>query len=118
MKKKSKRVSRTKKGNTDNWGKKGPSEAVPCTVAVPAGRCPFVMEDTEEETVADWVVELTNWKSSAITYKQSVYTYWVRHSFDVGTDEYKDVVAIVKCIVPDCVKSADDLRDPVFGLTG
>ena len=118
MKKKSKRVSRTRKGNTDNWGVKGPSVAVPCTIAIPSGRCPFVMEDAEEETVADWVVELTNWKSSVITYNQSAYVYWVRHSFDMDTDQYRNAVTVIKRIVPEYVKSVYDLTEPVFELVG
>lgn len=110
---KKKRKSRVRKGSTKNWGQKGPSVQMPATIAVPSGRCPFVMEDTEEETVKEWVMELTKWKASPITYKQSAYVYWIRHSFDCNTDEYRKVKRIVEKVVPERVKSVNDLS---FGL--
>jgi hypothetical protein len=107
--KKKKRVSRVKKGSTANWGHKGVSVGIPATVSVPAGRCPFTMEDASEETVTDWAVQLTRWKSPVVTYKRSVYTYWLRHSFDFQTDEYRDAKTIIEYIIPDSVQTVDDL---------
>jgi hypothetical protein len=109
VKKKSKRVSRVKKGSTKNWGHRGPSSPMPVTVTVPSGRCPFVMEDASEETVTDWVVQLTNWKSPVITYAQSVYIYWIRHSFEMSSVEYRDAKHVIETVVPDRAKSIKDL---------
>ena len=109
MKKKNKRVSRVKKSTTKDWGYRGTSSPMACTVTTPAGRCPFVMEDASEETVTDWVIQLTKWKSSVITYTQSTYIYWIRHSFEMSTEEYQDAKRVIECVVPDRAKSVSDL---------
>ena len=107
---KRKKTSRVRKSSTKNWGVKGPSIAIPSTVLVPSGKCPFIIEEFDEQQILDWVVALTEWKNSATTYDRGVYTYWLRHSFDVNSQEYKDAKKIVAEVVPDRVKNISDLN--------
>ncbi len=104
-----KRRGRVRKTSTKNWGQRGTSVAIAATVAIPSGRCPFIAEELSENSILEWVALLTNEKQSAITYKRSVYTYWIRHSFDVNSQEYRQAVKIIDEYVPDVVKTVSDL---------
>ena len=104
-----KRRARIRKSSTKNWGQKGASQAVPATILIPSGPCPFTVESTDEEDIKQWVVEVTNEKASVVTYDKSVYKYWLRHSFDVHSQEYKDAKDLVEEILPERIKSIDDL---------
>jgi len=105
-----KRVRRTRKSSTKNWGMKGESVAMPSTVVIPAGKCPFIIEEFDEDLIIDWVVSLTEHKSTPVTYLRSVYVYWLRHSFDINSQEFKDARSIVEEVVPEQVKQLSDLN--------
>ena len=110
MVKKKKRNPRVKKSNTDNWGTRGVSVQVAATIIVPSGQCPYEMEEFSRESVVEWVKSVTKAKASAHTYKREVYTYWLRHSFELWTEEYKKSKVIVEEVVPDYVKTIQDLN--------
>jgi len=105
-----KRRTKVRKSSTKNWGQKGTSIAIAATVSIPSGKCPFIAEDTSKSSILEWIACLTAEKQSAITYKQSVYKYWIRHSFDVNSQDYKDAVKIIEVAVPDKVKTVSDLN--------
>ena len=109
-----KRKSRVRKTNTKNWGSRGTSVPIAATLEVPSGRCPFVMEDTEEESVLQWIALLTDNKHQNLTYKRSVYEYWARHSFDINSQkkEYGEVIEILGQVVPERVRAMSDLMFP------
>ena len=67
------------------------------------------MEDTSREAVAQWVVLVTENKHEKLTYKDTVYKYWARHSFDVNAKEYHQVVRIIDELVPERVYNTSDL---------
>lgn len=104
-----KRRSRVRKTNTANWGSRGESTAVAATILIPSGQCPVVIDEYSRENVVEWVQALTEAKPSAHTYKKSVYRYWIRHSFDVFTKEYRDACAVIEEIVPEQVKTQSDI---------
>jgi hypothetical protein len=104
-----KRRARVRKSSTKNWGQKGVSQAVPATILIPSGKCPFVVESTDEEDIKQWIIEVTNEKAGVVTYDKSVYRYWLRHSFDIHSQDYKDAKNIVEEILPERIKSIDDL---------
>lgn len=110
MVKKKKRNPRVKKSNTDNWGERGESIQVAATILVPSGQCPYEMEEFSRESVVEWVKSVTKAKASAHTYNRQVYTYWLRHSFEIWTEEYKKSKEVVEEIVPDYVKTVQDLK--------
>lgn len=103
------RNARVRKSSTKNWGARGVSKAVPATVIIPSGACPYIVESTELSDIQDWVSNVTKEKASVVTYKRSVYTYWLRHSFDINSQEYRAAKKIVEDIVPETVKNVDDL---------
>ena len=105
-----KKTQRVRKTSTKNWGQVGTKVPMPATVIVPSGRCPFIIDEYSEEAVYEWVVALTKWKADVITYKQSVYTYWLRHSFEMTSKEFQKAVNIVKQIVPENTKNLHDLH--------
>lgn len=109
--KKKKRSSRTRKVNTKNWGQRGESIPLPATISVPSGRCPFVMEEDSREAVLEWIARVTHDKASPLTYMQSVYKYWVRHSFDMHTESasHKKASLIIEEVVPEYTKATADL---------
>lgn len=106
---KKKRKVRVRKSSTKNWGQKGTSQAVPATVLVPSGKCPFIVETTDEEDIKEWIIEVTNQKASVITYDKSVYKYWLRHSFSVLSEEYRAAKQIIDDLLPERIKCIDDL---------
>ncbi len=105
-----KRKQRVRKSSTKNWGQVGTKVPMPSTVIVPSGRCPFIMDEYSEEAVHEWVIELTKHKADVVTYKQTVYTYWLRHSFDMRSPEFQKAVNVVKRIVPEDTRSLSDLH--------
>ena len=111
-----KRKSRVRKTNTKNWGARGTSVPIAATLEIPSGRCPFVMEDTEEDSVLQWVALLTENKHQNLTYKRSVYEYWARHSFDINSQkkEYGEVIEILRQAVPERVRAISDLMFPAY----
>ena len=107
-----KKRSRTKKVNTANWGQRGTTTHVAATIEVPAGKCPFLMEDSERESVLEWIAKLTEHKPTAYTYLKSVYTYWARHSFDVNSEkpDYLRVLSIIDEVIPERTSKVSDLN--------
>lgn len=104
------RRSRVRKTDTKNWGERGETIHIAATIVIPSGPCPYQMEELSRENVIEWATAITNSKPAAHTYKQRVYTYWLRYSFDVWTPEFKKAKAIIEEIVPDAVRSVHDLR--------
>jgi len=104
-----KRSPRVRKTNTKNWGQRGESRAVPSTVLIPSGKCPFIVESVAERDLKEWIVHVTEQKASVVTYDKTVYTYWLRHSFDINSPEYKEAKQTVERILPERIKSIDDL---------
>ena len=115
-----KRRSRVRKVNTKNWGQRGASVPMAVTVEIPSGKCPFIMEDATESSVLQWIALLTDAKHEKITYKQSVYTYWARHSFDVNSqrENFTKVVKIIEEAVPERVRRVSDLMFPAAEFLG
>ena len=113
-----KRRSRVRKTNTKNWGQKGKSVAMPATIAIPSGKCPFTAEDVSEDSILEWIALLTSHKAPAVTYRDTVYTYWIRHSFDVNSSEYRTAKEIILRYVPEYVKKMEDLRFNASELVG
>ena len=111
MKLSRKRRSRVRKVNTKNWGQRGVSVPMAVTVEIPSGRCPFVMEDASKDSVLHWIALLTDAKHDKITYKQSVYKYWVRHSFDMNSqrENFNKAVKVIENAVPERVRRVSDL---------
>ena len=109
MKRKNRR--RVRKTNTKNWGARGTSVPLPVTIEVPSGKCPFIMEDSTEESVLEWIALLTDNKHEKLTYKRSVYRYWARHSFDINSQkkDHTAVVDIIEQVVPEYTKKLTDL---------
>lgn len=109
MVKKKRRNARVRKVNTTNWGERGISIPMAATIMIPSGKCPFIMEEYSRQNVIDWVISLTEEKAPVIKYQRSVYTYWLRDSFGMFTQEHRDAKEIVEEIVPDIVKDVKDL---------
>ena len=107
---KKKRRSRVRKADTKNWGQRGVSVKLAATISIPSGRCPVIAEDLDEESILEWIAELTDCKDAALTYKRSVYTYWIRHSFDVNSSDYRQAVEIINEHVPQKVRTVSDLK--------
>ena len=101
---------RVRKSSTKGWGVKGLSKPIPATILIPSGRCPYIVESTDEDDVKQWIMSITEDKPGAHTYEKSVYTYWLRHSFDVNSEDYQTAKEIVEFFVPERVKKVDDLR--------
>lgn len=108
----SKRRSRTKKVNTKNWGQRGETHHVAATIEIPSGKCPFLMEDSDRESVLEWIAKLTNDKPSAYTYLRSVYAYWARHSFDINGEktDYLRVLRVIDEVIPERTSKVSDLN--------
>lgn len=109
MVKKKRKNSRVRKVNTTNWGQRGVSIPMAATLMIPSGKCPFIIEEYSRQNVIDWIISLTEEKASVVKYQRSVYTYWLRDSFDVFSQEHRDAKAVVEEIVPDIVKDVQDL---------
>lgn len=110
VKKKTKRTPRVKKASTKNWGIRGERVHIAATIIVPSGQCPYEMEEFSRENVIEWCESITRAKPSAHTYKRRVYTYWLRDSFEIWSEEYRKSKAIVEEIVPEYVKTVQDLK--------
>ena len=106
---KRKKSSRVRKTSTTNWGQRGTSIPLAATILVPSGKCPFIIDEYSPENVIEWIISLTEEKASVITYDRNVYVYWLRHSFEMTSKEYRDAKDIVLDIVPPRVKSVKDL---------
>ena len=104
-----KRRTRVRKTNTDNWGSRGESYAVPAIVLIPAGQCPVVIDEFSRENVIDWIQALTETKPSSHTYRKSVYKYWIRHSFNIFSKEYRDACDVIEEVVPEEVRTQSDI---------
>lgn len=104
-----KKRTRIRKTNTDNWGSRGESVSVAATVLIPSGLCPVIIEEYSRANVVEWVQALTESKPAPHTYKKSVYKYWLRHSFDIFSKEYKDACEIIDEIVPEEVRTQSDI---------
>ena len=100
---------RVRKTNTKNWGQRGESKAIPSTVLIPSGRCPFIVESVAERDLKEWIVHVTNRKPGVVTYDKTVYTYWLRHSFDINSQEYREAKDVLERILPERIKNIDDL---------
>ena len=109
MVKKKRKNSRVRKVNTTKWGQRGVSIPMAATLMIPSGKCPFIIEEYSRQNVIDWIISLTEEKASVVKYQRSVYTYWLRDSFDVFSQEHRDAKAVVEEIVPDIVKDVQDL---------
>lgn len=105
-----KRRARVRKSSTANWGAKGLASPTPATVIIPSGRCPFVIDDVEDESIQEWVLNVTQDKHNVLTYEKSVFKYWIRHSFDINSEEYREAVKKIELLVPDKVKNVSDLK--------
>lgn len=103
------RNARVRKSSTKNWGTRGVTKAIPATVLIPSGPCPYIVESTEASDIKEWILNVTNEKAGVVTYEKSVYTYWLRHSFDINSQEYRDAKKIVESLVPERVKNVSDL---------
>lgn len=103
------RNARVRKTSTKNWGQRGESQAIPATVLIPSGKCPFIVESTDESDIKEWIVKVTERKASVVTYDRSVYRYWLRHSFDINSKEYLEARDVVDLWVPERVKTVEDL---------
>jgi len=55
-------------------------------ILVPSGRCPHKIKGTSGEDVKEWVNLLRDSVSEMLT-KQAL-KYWVRHSYDIFTEEH------------------------------
>lgn len=106
---KRKKNTRVRKSSTKGWGVKGETKAIPATVLIPSGRCPYIVETTDEDDIKDWLVSVTEDKPGVVTYDRTVYTYWLRHSFDINSSDYRKAKSIVESLVPDRVKEVNDL---------
>ena len=107
---KRRRNPRVKKTNTKNWGEKGETIHIAATILIPSGPCPYEIEEFSRESVIEWVKSITNAKPAAHTYKRRVYTYWLRYSFEMWSPEFKKAKAIIEEIVPDAVRTVQDLQ--------
>ena len=104
-----KRNPRVRKSSTKGWGVRGVSKAIPATVLVPSGRCPYIVESTDRGSLEEWIWNVTEEKPSVVTYDRSVYIYWLRHSFYINGEEYREAKSVVESLLPDQVKSVRDL---------
>jgi hypothetical protein len=104
------RNSRIRKTNTANWGQRGVSTPLAATILVPAGKCPFIIEEYSRDNVVDWIISLTEEKASVITYDRDVYVYWLRQSFDINGKDYAKARQVVLDVVPQRVKTLEDLE--------
>ncbi len=103
------RNPRVRKSSTKNWGQRGESQAIPATVLIPSGRCPIIVESTAEEDIKEWILRVTESKASVVTYDKSVYQYWIRHSFNINSAEYREAREVIDMWLPERVKTIDDL---------
>ena len=58
-------------------------------LAVPSGRCPHQLEGTDVESVRAWVKKLMSGKNPNVNYAKSVFSYWIRDTYDINGNEYK-----------------------------
>ena len=53
-------------------------ELVRSKLLIPAGKCPFVLEDTSLESIGNWISKIKNKLGSNFDVKPTVFRYWVR----------------------------------------
>ena len=72
-----------------------------CILLVPSGRCPVHLEGTDVPSLRQWVEKIEKNKSRAVRYAGSVYQYWVRHSYEIGSKEYKEAIKNLEVVIQD-----------------
>ncbi len=106
---KKKRRARVRKTNTAGWGQRGVSRPQPATVKIPSGRCPYIVESTDPRDLKEWVLNVIEHKHPVITYEKTVFTYWLRHSFDINSEDYSIAKSFIECFLPDSVREKQDV---------
>jgi len=71
-------------------------EVVTLSVAIPAGKCPFSLSNSEPETVSAWADKVSDHaRQSGKRLLPSALRYYVRQFFDFHSEEYRRVAAML-----------------------
>lgn len=65
------------------------------TLLIPRGYCPVELSGTTKQDVEAWIKQLNKKKPKNMRYAPSVFRYWARTSYDIFSDEYKQVVSVL-----------------------
>ncbi len=66
-------------------------------VIAPAGKCPYPLKSTDKEAVIAWTNKLREFGAERGDYfSTSAIQYYARYFYDIFSDEYKQVAAIVE----------------------
>ena len=72
-----------------------------CVLIIPSGRCPVTLEGTDVGSLKQWISQIEKNKNPAVRYAGTVYQYWVRHSYEIGSEEYNEAIKNLKTVIQD-----------------
>ena len=67
-------------------------------VIAPAGRGPHQLAGTDQASVSEWVEKLKT-TIPGTNYSFEAYRYWIRHSYDINSDEFRDAAASLAVVM-------------------
>lgn len=71
----------------------------PYFIITPSGRCPHQLTGTDEESVREWVAAINKTKKPNEKYAKEAFAYWVRHSYEISSPEYKQAINTLEMVV-------------------
>ena len=67
------------------------------SILIPSGKCPIALTATDEETVTSWANNLkVHYASKDQDLSKSAIRYFVRHFYDIHSENYRNVVAMLQ----------------------
>ena len=66
-------------------------EFVRSKLLIPAGKCPFVLEDTSFESVEDWILKIEKKLGPSFNVKPTVFRYWARRLYCNDPEKLEEV---------------------------
>jgi len=58
-------------------------------VTTPSGKCPHLLEGTDEDSVRNWIKKVKCSAPTGVVYQPSALRYWIRDTYDINGTEYK-----------------------------
>ena len=65
-------------------------ELVRSKLLIPAGKCPFTLEDTSLESIEDWIGKIRNKLGPNFDVKPTVFRYWVRMFYQDDVEKLEE----------------------------
>lgn len=71
------------------------------TITIPSGKCPYLLEGTDRDSVIDWIKKVKSTTPPNATYKPSALRYWIRDTYDINGPEYKIAANMLDSLLDD-----------------